>query len=68
MSGISDSAASEVSSDEDENAELVNPHVYNKFIKVLAKIKTHDQDIYQQNKKYFSGSYNLYIDIYIFLI
>jgi len=50
-----ESGSSSSSAPEDEVGDLVTDNVESKFIKTLAKLRTKNPEIYQQNKFFFDG-------------
>ncbi len=49
------SGSSSSSAPEDEVGDLVTGKIGSNFIKTLAKLRTKDPEIYQQNKFFFDG-------------
>lgn len=50
-----ESGSSSSSAPEDEVGDLVTGKIGSNFIKTLAKLRTKDPEIYQQNKFFFDG-------------
>ena len=53
---LRDEQESSSSLSEDEHGELINEDVSDKFLTTLAKLRTKNPEIYEENKNFFDGN------------